>query len=494
MSGTRFGSARSVRLCAALAALALLSSGVSASARGAVLMSYWPMDDGTGSTTAADIAGSRDGTLTNMDAASDWVTGQSGSAGDYALDLDGSNDWVEIGQLIELNFGKSTPFSVSAWVYDRGGSTAGVVSALNPGSPYDGWGLNRVSGPAMRLEITSTNGAVLKADAATTHATNQWVYVTATYDGSDDASGIKLYLNGSAVATTVVANTAGGVPPTNRTVALSSYGGANRYFNGQLDEVAIWGEPLSAAEVKQLAAGASPLDILWQPLDIRGSFNADTIATSTSDSSGTGYRGTLNEKFLVGSQFPADGLLIPEASGGSGPVFEFGPYDGDNTVRMDSGGSVSIDVENGTYSEISVLHSAVGFNTNYGTQNGTITLHYADGTSEVVMWDVADNDGNNGDGLSDDALTGLTLYRFGGSGGSWGNRQLWYQTLTVDRNKWLDSIDFSVSGVTDGDADFGIYAVSGLAAVPEPGAGLLLAIGLIGLAAGCRRRRAGTCG
>jgi len=62
----------------------------------ATLVSYWPLNDGPGSSTAANaVAGMPTGTLTNIDPSTDWVTGYNGSG--YALDLDGSNDWVNLG-------------------------------------------------------------------------------------------------------------------------------------------------------------------------------------------------------------------------------------------------------------------------------------------------------------------------------------------------------------------------------------------------------------
>ncbi len=99
-----------LRRCAWIPALLCALCG---SAR-ATLMSYWPLDDGPGSgTTANTVAGMPTGTLVNMDVNAAWVTGHNGSG--YALNFDGSNDWVDLGTNATLN-AVNNPLTASAWV------------------------------------------------------------------------------------------------------------------------------------------------------------------------------------------------------------------------------------------------------------------------------------------------------------------------------------------------------------------------------------------
>jgi len=204
-------------------------------------------------------------------------------------------------------------------------------------------------------------------------------------------------------------------------------------------------------------------------IDISASFNGDTLATDTSDSAGTGYRGAKNEKFLVNTGLPTDGVLTPAG----GPTFQLGSYTANNTVLMESSGAasaVTLDIANQRLSNFSIVHSAVGFNTSpAGGQNGTATVTYIDGTTDNLTWDLADNDGNNGDGLSQDAVDGLTLRVFQNSTQVTG-RQLWFQTFTgFNSAKTIESISFDSSAASaDPDADFGLYAMSGTAAPFTP--------------------------
>ena len=238
-----------------------------------------------------------------------------------------------------------------------------------------------------------------------------------------------------------------------------------------------------------LLAGATVYADTFSSVDISAYFNADTIAIDTSDSAGDGFRGSVNEKFLVADRFPTDRTLDP-------PYFQLGPYDGNNTVRLGLNDSVTIDLEDAMIDELDLLHTAVGFNTTSEGQNetnGKLTLFYTDSSSEELVWDVADNDGNNSQGLSESALTGLTLYIFS-NGSSQSGRRLWHQVFDVDETKTLDRIELSTAGVVDGggtDANFGIYGLSAkIATVPEPSTLAMALLGLVGLMAGWRRGQA----
>jgi len=72
------------------------------------LISYWKLDDGSG-TTATDSAGANDGTLQG-DAkwAAGWVAG--------AVELDGDDDYVDCGQGTVFNTVCRNAITLAAWV------------------------------------------------------------------------------------------------------------------------------------------------------------------------------------------------------------------------------------------------------------------------------------------------------------------------------------------------------------------------------------------
>ena len=66
----------------------------------ASIVAWWPMEEGAGTTIYDRTSNANNGTMTNMDAATDWVQDANGN---YALDFDGSNDYIAVPHSAEFN-------------------------------------------------------------------------------------------------------------------------------------------------------------------------------------------------------------------------------------------------------------------------------------------------------------------------------------------------------------------------------------------------------
>jgi hypothetical protein len=483
----------SLRRTTAWISLAVLSAATLPSAASAATVSplaYWSFDNGTGSTTLTDVVGGHNGTLTNMDPSTDWIAGHSGAAGDYALDFDGSNDFVALGVQAALSSNKNQTFSVSTWVYDRSpsgtGGTMGIVGTIDSTNFY-GWEVARqAAGPFVRFEMTSTTANKLALDSSA-YPVNQWVHVAVTYDGSDNANGMKVYING-VPSGTINSNVSGGALPTTNPAAIGSYGGTSRYFNGKLDDTAIFGTVLTPNAVKQLAAGASSLAIPV-PIDISSKLNRDTIARNSSEPTSGGYR-SLGDCFPTVSFQGSPNIPDNGEVAAANQVFALGNFDGNNTWILAVNQTSTLAVPVDTYSSLTMLFSASGYNFASG-HNGTLTANYTDGSTQVLTWDVRDSNGAGNDGLALTALGGMDFYRTGSGLISTNDRSLFCQTFNLNRDKFLASITLSTVGTDDPDAQYGIYAINAVSVVPEPGAMLLSAQSMLAALAilGWRRAR-----
>ena len=103
------------------------------------------------------------GTLTNMDPGTDWVI----SGGRYALDFDGSDDYVNVPNPAALDFGTGD-FTISLWAFMRS-TTTGIIFSRNYFSSF---------------EILSTGGyfqgyvSNIASDTSATFTLNTWTHVS----------------------------------------------------------------------------------------------------------------------------------------------------------------------------------------------------------------------------------------------------------------------------------------------------------------------------
>jgi hypothetical protein len=171
----------------------------------------WNPGLGPSGLTLRDNSGyGQHGTLTNMDAAGDWVP----SDGRYALDFDGTNDYVDYG--VRPNIYGLSRFSCSFWIYKTANSAGWVLNRYNTsaagGTVGDYFGVTAgTSMPRVIAEFTGTTvsdyAAFQSADVITL---NEWHHVAFSVDLTTRAN-TTITVDGVAKAVTI---TTGGTPPT----------------------------------------------------------------------------------------------------------------------------------------------------------------------------------------------------------------------------------------------------------------------------------------
>lgn len=149
-------------------------------------------------------------------------------------------------------YDRFTPFTFSAHM--RLGEKNARATLLHSTGFYTG------EGDASGLELLITEGRLRwsaihlwPASAASVETEqelpiNRWTRVTVTYDGSSEASGLRIYLDGRQVATKVVRDTLD-APFRPNLLELGSRSRDSGFRNGKMDEVKLWRTDLTAAEV-----------------------------------------------------------------------------------------------------------------------------------------------------------------------------------------------------------------------------------------------------
>ena len=146
------------------------------------------------------------------------------------------------------------PFTLEAW-FNPSTAVYGVIlgegggGSLNGGSTYGGFQFGWASGNQTRFELQLYHhgiNAYSAVDTPTGYALNTWYHYVATYDTS---SNVTIYINGSLVATGMLAYVADTWSPL--TIGNGKWNGlaAQRAVNGTIDEVAVYTNLLAPSDI-----------------------------------------------------------------------------------------------------------------------------------------------------------------------------------------------------------------------------------------------------
>ena len=242
-------------------AITMETSGCGSGSSGSV--GWWKLNEPNGTTTAADSSGKgNNGTLVNMDPATDWVAGKIGRA----LDFDGSNDYVDLGTGSSLNFGSSVPFTVAAWVKttENYGMIVSFRSSTDGGPVIDlavGYeGADSDPGKAMILVRQDNGGGGYAHVTGGSVKDGLWHHLAAV---RGSGSTIELFVDGVSQGTNSGSESGGAITTNLRAIGSErrwdgpdNYGSPDqRYLVGTIDDVRIYNRALTQAEITALHNG-----------------------------------------------------------------------------------------------------------------------------------------------------------------------------------------------------------------------------------------------
>jgi Concanavalin A-like lectin/glucanases superfamily len=119
---------------------------------------------------------------------------------------------------------------------------------------------------------------------ATAHK-NRWMHIVATYDGSETAGGVKIYIDGIRSDTNSdIGGTYTGMSNTGKSVEIGSYNAGLNNLNGKIDDVRIYNYALTPAQIAWDYNRGGPVG--WWKFD-------ECTSTTAYDLSGKGNNGTI---------------------------------------------------------------------------------------------------------------------------------------------------------------------------------------------------------
>lgn len=213
------------------------------------LIAHYTFDEGSGS-TAVDASGNgNNGTLVNGPV---WV---SGKVGTNALDFDGADDYVDLGNLdIPGN-----AMTIAAWFNSRNLSNCSsqdcriVSKATGVSTAEHFWMLSTWNGE-LRFRL-KTDGTTTTLVAENSNLSNDiWYHMVAVYDGSE----MRIYQDG------VLTGSVGKTGSITTDASVGAWIGSNppnatsQPWDGQIDDLRIYDRVLTDAEITELVAGTPP--------------------------------------------------------------------------------------------------------------------------------------------------------------------------------------------------------------------------------------------
>ena len=221
------------------------------------------------------------------------------------LDFDGTDDYVSVGNQTGISFENTDAFTIEFWANTTSTNQQTIIDKY----ASEGYIVQLQSGGFYRLYLA---GGANQMSAQTTIAvgTSEWHHIALTYDGSNSQGGLKIFIDGAEVPVNL--SGAASLPGTMITtegldIGYQSAGAGQQYFEGSLDELMIWSEERTPAQIRANAASRFGNPSGEATLELYYDFNHgipsgdNSGLTTLTDLSSNGYDGTLTNFDVDGS-------------------------------------------------------------------------------------------------------------------------------------------------------------------------------------------------
>lgn len=164
-----------------------------------------------------------------------------------AIEFDGANDYISIADNSALN--PTSAITVEAWIkadaYGANSWSNSIFCKHGWSSGNQGYVLRCGDDGKASFNIASSSGTWYEAITGNVMKTGKWYHVAGTFNGDS----ICVYINGNLEAVYTYSGTMRASSGLNPRIGDLAYNGG-RLFDGQIDEVRVWGTALSKATIR----------------------------------------------------------------------------------------------------------------------------------------------------------------------------------------------------------------------------------------------------
>ena len=201
----------------------------------------------------------------------------------YSMHFDGVTSWIKVPSGANMAF--TNQYSVSAWVKAEKEQTAKIIEK----GDWDGLGIGQDLYHGWQTSVAFSDGtSAVLAWGGGQPVLHQWYYIVGTYDGAN----VNIYVDGVLKASSPEVKT---IRANGRTISIGSDNGAQKFFQGLIDEVTIWTTALTPQQVTTgrtngFTGGETGLQGYWKFNEGSGTSSFDATANQhTGTNIGTLY-------------------------------------------------------------------------------------------------------------------------------------------------------------------------------------------------------------
>jgi hypothetical protein len=195
------------------------------------------LDEGNGNVAKDSTANKNDGNFTGSPK---WVAGKFGKA----LQLDGTSASIDCGNTATLDLPTNSAVSMVAWVNSAVGSLAAWQGLMAKRSGSYSYGINFVTG---NFQVYSSSASGVQGWGYNLPK-GEWTHIV----GIMSKSPTELYINGELNGGAGKGPGGGALSLASNLFRIGASGSIGEYFNGTVDDVAVFNVALSAADVKEI--------------------------------------------------------------------------------------------------------------------------------------------------------------------------------------------------------------------------------------------------
>jgi len=178
--------------------------------------------------------------------------------------FNGTNEYLDLATDADFDFNYNTPYSLSAWVGTTSNAAQAPISKMNSTDSYRGWDMYLYQGKVSAHLTHTWSSSAIKVTTTTAMPTvndGDGHSIVITYDGSTNANGMTIYIDGTSASIDINNDNLGNDDTTNSidiNIGRREYG---VYMNGFLAHVSVWNKELNSTEVTAIYNSGKPGDL-----------------------------------------------------------------------------------------------------------------------------------------------------------------------------------------------------------------------------------------